>query len=282
MPTVWVAGTCDTKHAELAYVRQLLRDAGLTPRLVDLGTRSADAPPDVDVPASTVASHHPDGPGAIHDTDDRGTAVTAMAVAFERFLLARSADEPIAGIIALGGGGGTALATRAMRALPIGVPKVMVSTMASGDVAPYVGESDLVMVPSVTDVSGLNRISRVVLGNAAGALAGMVKSGSPRPAADGKPAIALTMFGVTTTCVDAVRASLEADHDCLVFHATGTGGRTMEKLVDSGLASGVIDVTTTEVCDHLLGGVLSAGRTASGRSRGPGFPTSVPVAPSTW
>ena len=143
-----------------------------------------------------------------------------------------------------------------MRGLPLGLPKIMVSTLASGDVAPYVDVSDIVMMPSVTDMAGLNRLSRVILSNAAQAIAGMAKA--PAPAAEGKPALGLTMFGVTTACVTAIADRLRDDYDCMVFHATGTGGRAMEKLADSGLLSGVIDITTTEVCDLLFGGVLPA------------------------
>ncbi|TIW06157.1 MAG: UPF0261 family protein, partial [Mesorhizobium sp.] len=155
-----------------------------------------------------------------------------------------------------GGGGGTSIVTAGMRALPLGLPKLMISTLASGDTAPYVDVSDITMMPSVTDMAGLNRLSRVVLHNAAQAIAGM--AAKPAPAAAGKPALGLTMFGVTTPCVTAIVERLRADYDCMVFHATGTGGRSMEKLADSGLLAGVLDITTTEVCDLLLGGVLPA------------------------
>jgi uncharacterized protein (UPF0261 family) len=184
-------------------------------------------------------------------TGDRGRSVAAMAVAFERFLATR---RDVAGVIGLGGSGGTALVTPAMRALPVGVPKLMVSTVASGNVAQYVGPSDIAMMYSVTDMAGLNRISRTVLANAARAMAGMARGEAAE--ADGKPALGLTMFGVTTTCVNALVAALEAEYDCLVFHATGTGGQSMEKLADSRLLAGVIDATTTEVCDLLMGGVF--------------------------
>ena len=176
-----------------------------------------------------------------------------MALAFERWLASR---HDIGGIIGAGGSGNTALVAPAMRALPVGVPKVVVSTVASGNVAPYVGPADIAMIHSVTDVQGLNRISRRVLGNAAHALAGMIRHAVPESATADRPAVALTMFGVTTPCVQAVTRALEADYDCLVFHATGTGGRSMEKLVDDGLVHGVVDVTTTEVADCLFGGVL--------------------------
>jgi uncharacterized protein (UPF0261 family) len=179
-----------------------------------------------------------------------------MALAFANFLERR---RDLGGIISAGGSGGTALATEGMRRLPIGVPKVMVSTVASGDVKPYVGPADICMMYSVTDVAGINRISARVLANAANALAGMIAHARADRVAETKPAIALTMFGVTTPCVQAVTKSLEARYDCLVFHATGTGGQSMEKLVDSGLIAGVIDVTTTEIADEIVGGVLSAG-----------------------
>jgi uncharacterized protein (UPF0261 family) len=159
-------------------------------------------------------------------------------------------------MIGIGGGGGTSIITSGMRALPLGLPKIMVSTLASGDTAPYVDVSDIVMMPSVTDMAGLNRISRVVLHNAAQAISGM--AARPAPPADGKPSIGLTMFGVTTPCVTAIADQLRSTYDCMVFHATGTGGRSMEKLADSCLLSGVIDITTTEVCDLLFGGVLPA------------------------
>src|SRR5262245_8808073 len=203
-----------------------------------------------------VARHHPRGERAVF-TGDRGSAVTEMAVAFEQFVVRR---RDLGGLISAGGSGGTALATRAMRGLPIGVPKVMVSTVASGDVKPYVGPSDICMMYSVTDVAGINRISGRVLANAAHALAGMIAHSRADGSESGvKPAIGLTQFGNTTPCVQTVTKALEARYDCLVFHATGTGGQSMEKLVDSGLLTAVIDVTTTEIADEIVGGVLSAG-----------------------
>jgi uncharacterized protein (UPF0261 family) len=265
MPTTYVIGTADTKGDELRYVRRLLAEAGAEPLLVDVGTTPGDR--EVDVTAAAVAARHPDGADAVF-SDDRGEAVAAMAVALERWLGDR---DDVAGVIGLGGSGGTALITPALRRLPVGVPKVMVSTVASGNVAPYVGPSDIAMVYSVTDVAGLNRISRTVLGNAAHALAGMVTNPIP-PAADTKPALGLTMFGVTTPCVEQVVDLLEDRYDCLVFHATGTGGRSMEKLVDSGAVAGVIDTTTTEVCDLLMGGVFSAGEDRLGAIARTGVP----------
>ena len=252
--TAYVVGTHDTKGRELAYVADLLRAAGVAVTTVDVSTTSPDGSATApDVPAADVAARHPDGAAAVF-TGDRGSAVAAMAVALERFLVER---EDVDGVLGLGGSGGTALITPAMRALPVGVGKVMVSTVASGDVASYVGASDIAMFASVTDVAGLNRISRRVLGNAAHALAGMVTN--PIPPGDDRPAVGLTMFGVTTTCVTAVTERLGDEVDPLVFHATGTGGRAMEKLVDDGLVSSVLDITTTEVCDLLVGGIFAAG-----------------------
>jgi uncharacterized protein (UPF0261 family) len=203
-----------------------------------------------------VARHHPKGERAVF-TGDRGSSVAAMAEAFAHFVRRR---RDLGGLISAGGSGGTALATAAMRQLPIGVPKVMVSTVASGDVKPYVGPTDICMMYSVTDVSGINSVSEKVLSNAAHALAGMIAHTRPPEAASStKPGIGLTMFGLTTPCVQAITKELAERYDCLVFHATGTGGQSMEKLVDSGLLAAVIDVTTTEIADEIVGGVLSAG-----------------------
>jgi len=252
---VYVAGTFDTKGEELRYVADQVAAAGVPAVTVDLSTGDPDSAPDAGVASRDVAAHHPSGVAAVL-TGDRGSAVSAMAVAFEHFALARAGN--IAGLIGLGGSGGTALITPAMRALPVGLPKVMVSTVASGNVAPYVGPSDIAMLYSVTDVAGLNRISRQVLGNAAHAIAGM--AGHPVAAgATTTPAIGLTMFGVTTPCVTRVSELLGGDYDCLVFHVTGTGGQSMEKLAGDGLVTGLVDISTTEVCDLLMGGVMSAG-----------------------
>ncbi len=248
----YVAGTFDTKGRELFYLRQCLEKLGLRVVTVDLSTSGKPSP--ASVHPREVARHHPQGESAVF-SGDRGSAVTGMATAFEHFLRTR---RDVGGIVSAGGSGGTSLATQAMRALPIGVPKVMVSTMASGDTRPYVGPSDICMMYSVTDVQGINRISEKVLANAAHALAGMIAH-PPAANSQTKPALGLTMFGVTTPCVQAVTKRLEADYDCLVFHATGVGGQSMEKLADSGLLDGVIDVSTTEIADEIGGGVLSAG-----------------------
>jgi uncharacterized protein (UPF0261 family)/ABC-type branched-subunit amino acid transport system ATPase component len=248
----YIAGTFDTKGRELFFLKQCIDKLGLRTVTVDLSTSGATST--ANIHPREVARHHPNGERAVF-TGDRGSSVSNMAIAFERFLLGR---RDLGGIVSAGGSGGTALATQAMRALPIGMPKVMVSSVASADVRPYVGPSDICMMYSVTDVSGINRISERVLANAAHALAGMIAY-TRTAASDTKPAIGLTMFGVTTPCVQAVTKQLQNEFDCLVFHATGTGGQSMEKLVDSGLLAGVLDISTTEVCDEIVGGVLSAG-----------------------
>lgn len=252
MARAYVCGTLDSKATELGFIRDCLEAAGARTCLVDLGTSGEAAP--ADVSAREVAAHHPDGEAAVF-TGDRGGAVAAMAEAFARFVLTR---DDIGGMIGAGGSGNTALVTPAMRALPVGLPKVMVSTVASGNVAPYVGPADILMLHAVADVQGLNAITRRVLANAAHALAGMMLHRVPEPATATRPAIGLTMFGVTTTCVQQVTKALEADYDCLVFHATGTGGQALEKLVASGLVGGMLDLTTTEIADLLVGGVLPA------------------------
>ena len=250
---VLVVGTADTKGVELAYVAEVVRHRGLDAVIVDVGTTSHEPPPGAVTPED-VADHHPEGADAVR-SDDRGTAVAAMAVALDAYVMSRS---DVAGIIGIGGSGGTALITPAMQSLPVGIPKVMVSTVASGNVAPYVGAADIAMMYSITDVAGLNRISRVVLGNAANAVAGMAAN-PVAPSADDLPAAGLTMFGVTTPLVTQLVEALAGRYDPLVFHATGTGGRSMEKLVGSGLITAVLDMTTTEVADLVVGGVFPAG-----------------------
>ncbi|HEY3687822.1 MAG TPA: Tm-1-like ATP-binding domain-containing protein [Streptosporangiaceae bacterium] len=265
--SVFVVGTFDTKGAELGYVRDLVRAAGVPVRTVDLGTSGSGG--GADVPPADVAAWHPGGAAAVF-TGDRGSSVAAMAVAFERYARDRAAAGDVAGMIGLGGSGGTALVTPGLRALPVGVPKIMVSTVASGDVSPYVGATDVTMMYAVTDVAGLNSVSRRVLGNAAHAIAGMAAH-TPPEAAD-LPAVGLTMFGVTTPCVTAVVERLGDAYDELVFHATGTGGMSMEKLVDDGLIAAVLDISTTEVCDLIAGGVMSAGEDRLGAIARTGVP----------
>ncbi|WNN43656.1 Tm-1-like ATP-binding domain-containing protein [Winslowiella toletana] len=251
---IYAVATEDTKGMELYFVRDLITNCGAKVVTVDLSTQTLSRASVADFSAESVAAFHPQGASAVF-CGDRGRAIDEMATAFEIFLSQR---DDIAGVIGLGGSGGTALITPAMQALPVGIPKLMVSTMASGDVSGYVGASDINMLYSVTDVAGLNRISRQVLGNAAHQIAGAVLFQVAADASD-KPALGLTMFGVTTPCIQAVSQALAAEYDCLVFHATGSGGKAMEKLADSGMLSGVLDLTTTEVCDLLAGGVLACG-----------------------
>jgi uncharacterized protein (UPF0261 family) len=256
--TVLLVGTLDTKGAEYAYLRERLRLHGVDSILADVGVNEpVGAEPDVsraEVGAETGAD-----PAALAAAGDRGEAVTAMAAAAEA-LARRLWDEGrIGGVLAAGGSGGTAIATRAMRALPVGAPKLMVSTMAAGNTVDYVGASDVTLMASVTDVAGVNSISGRILANAAAAMAGMLQAPDVE-LGEQRPLVGASMFGVTTPCVTAAREELEArGYEVLVFHATGAGGRAMEGLMGSGFIQGVLDVTTTELCDDLVGGVLSAG-----------------------
>ena len=257
-PVVLVVGTLDTKGAELRFIRDIIADSGLRTRLVDVSTSGKASA--CDVSAQEIALNHGRGGSSVFGAD-RGASVTAMADAFAKWL---HRQGNVAGIISAGGSGGTSLVAPGMRALPVGVPKMIVSSVASGDVGPYVGPADITMMYSVTDVQGLNSISRTVLGNGANALVGMVKArldertARRRDAGPSLPAIGITMFGVTTPAVQKIAADLGTEFECLVFHATGVGGRSMEKLVDSGQLAAVIDLTTTEVCDLLMGGVFPA------------------------
>jgi uncharacterized protein (UPF0261 family)/ABC-type branched-subunit amino acid transport system ATPase component len=257
-PTVLVVGTLDTKGTELRFIRDIIAESGLRARLIDVSTSGKQAT--CDVSAQEIALNHGRGGAAVFDLD-RGAAVTAMANAFAIWLQRQS---NIAGVISAGGSGAASLVAPAMRTLPVGVPKLIISSVASGDVGPYVGPADITMMHSVTDVQGLNSISRAVLANGANALVGMVKArlepraAKERAAATALPSVGITMFGVTTPAVQKIAADLREDFECLVFHATGVGGRSMEKLVDTGQLAGVIDLTTTEVCDLLMGGVFPA------------------------
>jgi uncharacterized protein (UPF0261 family)/ABC-type branched-subunit amino acid transport system ATPase component len=257
-PVVLVVGTLDTKAAELRFIRDIVAASGLRTRLVDVSTTGK--PASCDVAAAEIALNHPRGGTAVFDAD-RGAAVAAMAEAFAGWLRRQG---NVAGIISAGGSGGASLVAPGMRALPVGVPKLIVSSVASGDVGRYVGPSDITMMYSVTDVQGLNSISRAVLGNAANALIGMVKArldqrtAGTRDAGAGLPAVGITMFGVTTPAVQRIAADLKDEFECLVFHATGVGGRSMEKLVDGAQVAAVVDLTTTEVADLLMGGIFPA------------------------
>ncbi len=261
-----VLGTFDTKGPEHAFVAERLRALGHATLLIDVGTGTPTLTADVSRDAVLAALGDPAAPDILARRD-RGESVALMTRAAAALVARLAAEGRIHGIVSLGGGGGTAIATAAMRALPLGLPKLMVSTLASGQVAPYVGTTDLVMMPAIVDVSGLNRVSRVIFANAAGAIAGMVtaRAAASAPtsgssASPDKPVIVASMFGNTTACVTEAKKLLEAaGYEVLVFAATGNGGRTMESLVASGLVAGVLDITTTEWADELVGGVLNAG-----------------------
>lgn len=250
MKRVLVVGTADTKGEELDYLRAQVAEAGAHPILVDIGIGEPRCA--VDVSRREVAARFDP---TILEGKDRGAAVARMGEAFEKFVASFADFDAVLGI---GGSGGTSIITRGMRALPVGLPKLVVSTLASGNVAPYVDVTDVVMMPSITDLAGLNRVSRTILRNAAYAIAGMAAAPKSAPERE-RPSVGLTMFGVTTPCVTRVVEQLKGRYDSMVFHATGIGGRAMEKLVDSGQLDGLIDVTTTEICDLLFDGVLSAG-----------------------
>lgn len=254
MATIAVIGTLDSKGHEHAFVAEEIRKSGHQALLVDVGTLgdpqvNPDRTRDEVLNAAMLV---------LPKAEDRGERVGVMALALPLFLSQLVAKGEIDGVISLGGGGGTAIATAGMRALPVGFPKLMVSTLASGNTAHYVGTKDIVMFPSIVDVAGLNQISRTIFARAAGAICGMAEK--KIESGDAKPIIVASMFGNTTECVDAARAIFEdKGYEVLVFHSTGTGGRTMEALIESGLVAGVFDVTTTEWADELVGGTLSAG-----------------------
>lgn len=256
-------GTLDTKGREIAFVRRLIAAAGVKTCVIDAGCLGEPAI-DADVGREEVFRAAGTSLEAVRDEGDRGNAVETAADGVTRIVAEIHAKGEVDGVLGLGGSAGTIIGTSAMRALPFGVPKLMVSTLASGQTRPYVGARDVMMLNSVVDISGINRISRTVLKNAAQAMVGMVRPAKGKTADDtveeDRPLIAATMFGVTTPCVEAARRVLEeAGYEVLVFHATGTGGQAMESLVADGLIAGVLDITTTELADELVGGVLSAG-----------------------
>ncbi len=257
MKTIAIIGTFDTKGTEFEFIKKLVREQGLDTLCIHAGAFEPLFAPDVsnaEVAASVGVSME-----EISSKRDRAFATDVMSRGAEKLIPELYAQGRFDGIISVGGSGGTSMATPAMRALPIGVPKVMVSTMASGNVSQYVGTSDVVMFPSVVDAEGLNAISMEIFSNAVNAVVGMVKNKKPL-AHENKPIIAATMFGVTTPCIKTAKAYLEEQgYEVLVFHATGTGGRTMETLINAGFIKGVLDITTTEWCDELFGGVLNAG-----------------------
>jgi len=265
MSTVVLVGTLDTKGAEIDFVRLRLEELGADVLVVDAGVMDQTLWR-ADVSADAVAAAGGAKRADLAAAADRSAAMAAMRAGVVSVVTDLHGRGRVDGILAIGGSGGASLAAAAMQALPVGVPKLIVSTMAAGDTRPYVGESDIAMLYPVVDIAGLNRLSRQVLGNAAAAMAGMARAagGSDARAMAGgddvRPLIGATMFGVTTPCVTAARERLEAlGYEVLVFHATGTGGRAMEGLIRSGFLVGVLDVTTTELADELVGGVLSAG-----------------------
>ncbi len=272
--TVALVGTLDTKGAEYRWMADRLSEQGVEVVVVDAGVREPhgfDAP--IDYAAAAVADAAGASVGALRDGADRGVAVTMMGEGAAVILRHLQAEGRLDGVLALGGSGGSSIAARAVRDLPVGLPKLIVSTMASGDVSPYVGASDVTLMYSVVDIAGINQISRAVLGNAAAAIAGMARARATRNVQaprDERPLVAASMFGVTTPAVDAARERLEElGYEVLVFHATGSGGRALESLTRSGMLAGVLDLTTTELADDMVGGVLSAGPdrlTAAGAS----------------
>jgi uncharacterized protein (UPF0261 family) len=280
MPTVLLIGTLDTKGDEYAYVRDRIRARGHETIVMNLGIL-AEPPFSPDISAEAVARAGGEEIGVLRARGDRGSAVDTMQRGACVLVPALYTQGRFDGVLGLGGGGGTAMITAAMRTLPVGVPKLMVSTMASGNTAPYVDVKDITMMYSVVDIAGLNPVSRRILGNAAGAIAGMVDEsslGAAEREASNRPLIAATMFGVTTPAVTAVRERLErAGFGVIVFHATGTGGRGMEALIDGGYIAGVVDLTTTEWCDEVVGGVLSAGPDRLGAAGRAGIPQVVSV-----
>ncbi|MEW5919111.1 MAG: Tm-1-like ATP-binding domain-containing protein, partial [Gemmatimonadota bacterium] len=250
MPRVLLPGTLDTKGEEYGFVRELIHARGHDTLVMDLGVlgEPAFAP---DIAAGEVARAGGSSLADLRDRQERGSAVDAMTAGARRLTRELHAAGRFDGVLGLGGGGGTTMITALMRELPVGVPKVMVSTMASGNTAPYVDVKDVTMMYSVVDIAGLNPLSRRILANAVGAACGMIEQPVPN-AVSSRPLIAATMFGVTTPCVTEARKRLErAGYDVLVFHATGTGGRAMEGLISDGYFAGVLDVTTTEWCDEV-------------------------------
>ena len=260
MKTIAVAGTFDTKGKEFLYVKELIEELGLKTYMINTGVFNSEI--EVDVSNKEIANEAGYDIDDIVSRRDRAMATEALSKGMELLIPRLYAEGKFDGIISFGGSGGTSLVTPAMRALPIGVPKMMVSTMASGNVSQYVGTSDIIMMPSIVDVAGLNKISKTIFKNAVLAIAGMVGMADKikEVEEDEKPLIAATMFGVTTPCVDFAKEYLEErGYEVLVFHATGTGGKTMESLIDAGFFKGVLDITTTEWCDEIVGGVLGAG-----------------------
>jgi uncharacterized protein (UPF0261 family) len=259
MPSVFLLATLDTKGAEADFVRQLLVSYGVVVTLVDVGALGEPAVA-ADVTRKRVFELAGTSLSEVRRKADRGEAVTLAAAGAARVAREAHSNGELSGVLGLGGSAGTSIATAAMRALPLGVPKVMLSTLTSGTIRQFVGDKDICMLNAVADIAGLNRISRTVLSQAARAMAGLVTLPAPEWQAEDKPIVAATMFGVTTPCVERARSVLErAGYEVLVFHATGNGGQAMESLIREGMIAGVLDLTTTELADEHVGGFLSAG-----------------------
>lgn len=258
MKTIAIAGTFDSKGEEFAFVKKIVEGLGLKTLMIHTGVFEPLFEPDIT--NAQVAAEAGADIREIAAKKDRALATETLANGMSKLIPRLYAEGKFDGILSFGGSGGTSLVTAGMRELPVGVPKVMVSTMAGGDVSAYVGCSDILMYPSIVDVAGINSISSKIFTNAAAAIAGMVQSEAENPI-EKKPLVAATMFGVTTPCVDHARKYLENEgYEVLIFHATGSGGRAMEKLVAGGYIEGVLDLTTTEWCDELFGGILNAGK----------------------
>jgi len=273
VPTIAVLGTLDTKGLEVGFLTDQIRTHRCDALVIDLGVLDAPAI-QPDISRETVAEAAGEQIEALAESGDRGVAVSAMTRGVEKIIPELYERGRIDALIGIGGSAGTTMATAAMRTLPMGVPKVMISTIAGGDVTAFVGSKDIAMIPSIVDISGLNRISRQVIVQAAAAVAAMAQAETPE--AEDKPLIAASMFGNTTQCVEAARRRFEAaGFEVLVFHATGAGGRTMEDLIAAGYIAAVLDVTTTELADELVGGVMSAGPTRLSSAAQAGIPTVV-------
>lgn len=278
MANVVLVGTLDTKAEEYQWLRERIESHGVTTTVIDVGTFSDSGG---DISSTAVADAAGTTLDSLRDANDRGAAMTTMGEGAAAIVARLHVEGKMHGIVAIGGSGGSSVASHAMQALPVGVPKLLVSTIAAGDTTPYVGAKDVTMMPSIVDIAGINQVSREILSNAAVAIAAMAtdyESRSAQPAHDEKPHVAASMFGVTTPAVDEARERLtELGYEVLVFHATGSGGKAMEALVTDGFIAGVLDLTTTELVDELVGGVLSAGPdrlTAAGRA---GIPQVVSV-----
>ena len=260
--SIYLIATLDTKGVEAGWIRERLMRQGHRVTLVDVGS-SGDPQVDPDIDRAMVFEVAGTSWSVVRSDQDRGEAVAAAARGVAQLIRQHADQGLVEGVLSIGGSAGTSIGTSAMRALPLGIPKVMVSTMASGQVRPYVADKDLCMINSVVDIAGINRVSRIVLSQAADAMSGMVNGRKQKFAEASpteKPLVAASMFGVTTPCVQVARGVLEqAGYEVLIFHATGTGGQAMESLIREGLIAGVLDITTTELADELVGGVLTAG-----------------------